>query len=260
MSHRGRYPQGVPCWVELQTTDQQEAKAFYAALFGWELDDEPLPMGGHYTLASLDEGTVAGITPQPPGSPQGMPPVWTTYLAVDDLTETVDTVPSAGGQVIAPPMPVMERGSMAIVADPTGGVVGLWQADRHHGAATVNQPGAVLWNELITPEPERAAAFYDTTLGTTHQTTPMGDGDTYTVLEVDGRAVAGAMALPEHMGVPTAWTVYFGTEDIAATVAAARDLGATILNEVDSPAGPLAVIADPQGAVFQVMQPPEWPD
>jgi uncharacterized protein len=258
MPHRDGYPQGVPCWVELQTTDQEGAKVFYAALLGWELADEPLPMGGHYTMASLGGGTVAGIASLAPGSPAGMPPVWTTYLAVGDLDAVVGRVASAGGQVVAPPMQVMESGSMAVVADPTGGVVGLWQAGQHRGAGTVNQPGALLWNELITPEPDRAAAFYDAILGTTHNTSPMGDDD-YTVLEVAGRAVAGAMALPDT-GIPTAWTVYFGTGDIAATVAAARDLRATILNEVVSPVGPLAVIADPQGAVFQVMQPTEWPD
>ena len=263
MPHRESYPQGVPCvasWVELQTTDQEGAKAFYAALFGWELDDEPLPIGGHSTMARLDEGTVAAITPQPPGSPEGMPPVWFTYLAVDDLDAVLGKVAGAGGQVIAPAMQVMDNGSMAIVADPTGGVVGLWQANQHRGAGTVNQPGALLWNELITPEPERAATFYDAILGTTHETSPMGDGDLYTVLEVDGRAVAGAMALPEDAGVPPAWTVYVATDDIAATVAAAKQPGATLHDQVDSPAGPLAVMSDPQGAVFQVMQPTEWPD
>lgn len=260
MAHRDGYPQGVPCWVELQTTDQDGAKAFYAGLFGWELDDQPLPMGGHDTLAMLDGGTVAGLSAQPPGTPQGMPPVWSTYLAVDDLDTVVGAVAAAAGQVLAPPMRVMDRGSMAIVVDPTGGIVGLWQAGTHRGAATVNQPGAVIWNELITTDPERAAAFYDAILGTTHETTPMGDAEHYTVLQVDGRPIAGAMALPEHAGVPTAWTVYFATEDVAATVAAATELGATLFNQVDSPAGPLAVMADPQGAVFQVMQPLEWPD
>ena len=260
MPHRDRYPQGVPCWVELQTTDQQGAKAFYAALFGWKLDDEPLPFGGHYTMASLEGGTVAGITPQPPDTPESRPPAWMTYLAVDDLPTVVDRVTAAGGQVVAPPMQVMDSGSMAVVADPTGGVVGLWQADRHPGSQTVNQPGAVIWNELITPEPDQAAAFYDAVLGTTHDNVPMGDGDTYTVLKVDGREVAGAMALPAHAGVPTAWTVYFATDDIATTVAAATNLGASVLNQVDSPAGPLAVMTDPQGGVFQVMHPTEWPD
>jgi uncharacterized protein len=259
MSHRDGFPQGVPSWVDLQTTDQEGAKSFYGRLFGWELADEPLPMGGHYTMASLDGGAVAGIGAQPPGVPEGMPPVWNTYFAVDDIDEVVGKVGAAGGQLAMPPMQVMESGYMAMVADPTGGVAGLWQAGQHKGAGTVNQHGALLWNELITPEPDRAAEFYDAILGTTHETGPMGDA-TYTVLNVDGRSIAGAMALPEHAGVPTAWTVYFGTDDIQGTIEKAKELGATILNQVDSPVGPLAVIADPQGAVFQVMQPNEWPD
>lgn len=261
MPHRDGYPQGVPSWVDLQTTDQEGAKAFYSGLFGWELTDEPLPMGGHYTMASLEGGAVAGIGAQPPGSPEGMPPVWTTYFAVDDLGEVVGKVDAAGGQVVSPPMQVMENGSMAIVADPTGGVVGLWQPNQHEGAGTVNQHGALLWNELITDEPDRAAEFYDAILGTTHQTGPMGGGGSdYTVLNVDGRSIAGAMSLPQHAEVPTVWTVYFGTDDIDATVAKAEELGGRVENRVDSPVGPLAVITDPQGAVFQVMQPTEWPD
>lgn len=259
MPHRDGYPQGVPSWIDLQTTDQEGAKGFYAALFGWDLTDQPLPTGGHYTMASLDGGDVAGIGAQPPGTPEGMPPVWTTYFAVDDLGEVVSRVEGAGGQVVMSPMQVMDSGSMALVADPTGGIAGLWQAGRHKGAGTVNQPGALIWNELITPDPDTAARFYDAILGTTHRSGPMGDDD-YTVIDVDGRSIAGAMSLPEHAGVPTAWTVYFATDDIDATVSKARELGATIFNEVDSPVGRIAVIGDPQGAVFQVMQPTEWPD
>lgn len=259
MPHRDGYPQGVPCWIDLQTTDQDGAKAFYGGLFGWELDDQPLPMGGHYTMASLDGGAVAGIGTQPPGTPEGMPPIWTTYFWVDDLDEVVGKVGTAGGQVVMPPMDVMETGRMAIVADPTGGMVGLWEANQHRGAETVNTPGSLVWNELITGDPEGAASFYDAILGTTHVTAPMGDDD-YTVINAGDRGVAGIMSLPEHMGVPTAWTVYFGTDDLDATVARIEELGGSIKNQVDSPAGPLAVAADPQGAVFQVMQPTEFAD
>lgn len=260
MPHRDGYPQGVPCWIDLQTTDQEAAKAFYGGLFGWELDDEPLPMGGHYTMASLDGGAVAGIGTQPPGTPEGMPPYWTTYFWVDDLDEVVGKVADAGGQVVIPRMDVMETGRMAVVADPTGGMAGLWEANQHKGAGTVNTPGSLVWNELITPDPETAASFYDAILGTTHETVPMGDDGDYTVINVGDRSVAGIMALPEHMGVPTAWTVYFGTDDIDAAVARIGELGGSIMNQVDSPAGPLAVAADPQGAVFQVMQPTEFAD
>lgn len=260
MPHRSSYEQGVPCWVELQTTDPSDAKAFYAALFGWAFDDQTLSSGDCYTLARLDGGTVAGIMRQPPELPACTPPMWFTFLAVDDLTLVVEAVAAAGGEVMTPARSVTDGRTQAIVADPTGGVVGLWQANTQPGATTVNQPGAVIWNELITSDPDRAAAFYDAVLGTTHATSAMGHGEFYTVLEVDGRPVAGAMALPEHVDVPTAWSVSFATDDIAATIAAARSLGASVRNEVASPAGPLAIIADPQGAVFQVMQPIEWPD
>jgi predicted enzyme related to lactoylglutathione lyase len=171
----------------------------------------------------------------------------------------VGKVAGAGGQVVMPQMDVMETGRMAIVADPTGGMVGLWEANQHRGAGTVNTPGSLVWNELITQDPETAASFYDAILGTTHETGPVGDGE-YTVINAGDRGVAGIMALPEHMGVPTAWTVYFGTDDIDASVAKIEELGGSIMNKVDSPAGPLAVAADPQGAVFQVMQPTEFAD
>lgn len=259
MPSRDGYPQGVPCWVDLQTTDQEGAKAFYSGLFGWEIADEPLPMGGHYSMGSLDGGAVAGIGAQAPGTPEGMPPIWATYFWVDDLDEVVGKVEGAGGQVVVPPMDVMETGRMAFVVDPTGAHVGLWEANQHKGAGTVNQPGALVWNELITTDPEAAATFYDAILGTTHDTSPMGDSD-YTVVMAGDRGVAGIMSLPEHQGVPTAWTVYFGAEDIDATVAKAQELGGTILNQVDTPVGPIAVIADPQGGVFQAMQPTEYQD
>jgi hypothetical protein len=262
MPHRDGYPQGVPSWVDLATGDLDGAKAFYGALFGWAMEDQEMPPGvdGYYTMAYLDGGSVAGIGNQPPDAPEGMPPVWTTYFAVDDVDEVVARVEGAGGTVMMPTMQIMGSGRMAMVVDPTGGMVGLWEAGEHKGAQVVNQHGALVWNELITPEPDTAADFYDAILGTTHETGPMGGDGDYTVINVDGRSVAGAMALPEHQGVPTAWTVYFATDDIDATVAKAEALGGTVMNRVDSPAGPLAVIADPQGAVFQVMQPLEMED
>ena len=100
MAKRDGYPQGVPCWVDLQTTDQEGAKAFYGELFGWELDDQPIPMGGHYTMASLDGGAVAGIGSQPPDTPEGMPPFWATYFWVDDVDEVLGKVADAGVSVV----------------------------------------------------------------------------------------------------------------------------------------------------------------
>ena len=76
-------------------------------------------------------------------------------IAVDDIGATVEKVAPAGGQVFIPPMAVGDAGTMAFVADPTGAVVGLWQANQHIGATLVSEPGAIIWNELITDKPSR---------------------------------------------------------------------------------------------------------
>jgi predicted enzyme related to lactoylglutathione lyase len=156
MPKKTEYEQGTPSWVDLQTTDQAAGKAFYASLLGWSYDDQPMPQGGTYSMALLNGETVAAIAPTPPGAPEGMPPMWNTYIAVDDIAATVEKVGPAGGQVLMPAMAVGDAGTMAFVADPTGAVVGLWQADQHIGATLVNEPGAPIWNELITDKPESA--------------------------------------------------------------------------------------------------------
>ena len=168
MPKLSQYAQGTPNWVDLQTTDQSAAKQFYASLLGWSYDDNPMPQGGVYSMATVNGETVAAIAPMPPGAPEGRPPMWNTYIAVDDVDAAVDNVGPAGGQVLMAPVDIGEAGRMAFVADPTGPAVGLWQANRHIGATLVGEPGAPIWNELITDKPESALAFYEAVVGLTH--------------------------------------------------------------------------------------------
>ncbi|MDT5144113.1 MAG: uncharacterized protein QOI79_3480, partial [Mycobacterium sp.] len=91
MPTKTEYVQGTPNWVDLQTTDQSAAKEFYASLLGWSYDDNPMPGGGGvYSMATLNGETVAAIAPMPPGAPEGMPPMWNTYIAVDDVDATAE--------------------------------------------------------------------------------------------------------------------------------------------------------------------------
>ena len=130
MPTKSEYAQGTPSWVDLQTTDQSAAKQFYTSLLGWSYDDDPMPDGGGvYAMARLKGETVAAIAPMPLGAPDGMPPMWNTYIAVDDVDATIDKVAPAGGQVLMPATDIGEAGRMAFVADPTGAAVGLWQAN-----------------------------------------------------------------------------------------------------------------------------------
>ena len=160
MPKRTEYAQGTPDWVELQTTDPSAAKKFYASLFGWSYQDKPMPQAGVYSMAMLNGDTVAAVAAMPPGAPDGVPPMWNTYLAVDDVDAAAEKAGRAGGQLLMPPTDIGEAGRMAFVADPTGAVVGLWQANKHIGATVVGDTGAVVWNELVTDKPESALPFY----------------------------------------------------------------------------------------------------
>jgi predicted enzyme related to lactoylglutathione lyase len=256
MPTKTEYEQGTPCWVDLQTTDQSAAKEFYASLLGWSYDDQPMPQGGTYSMALVNGDTVAAIAPMPPGAPEGMPPMWNTYIAVDDVDATVEKVGPAGGQVFMPPTDIGDAGRMAFVADPTGAVVGLWQANQHIGSTLVNEQGAPIWHELITDKPDSALSFYEAVLGVTRSSVEMGPGQTYHMLKVGDTQVGGCMEPPME-GIPNYWHVYFAVPDADATAAkAAAEGGNVTVEPFDIPSvGRSAVLTDPQGAVFSVLTP-----
>ena len=253
MPTRTSYAQGTPNWVDLQTSDQDAAKAFYSGLFGWTYDDQPMPQGPVYSMAMLGDHPVAAIASQSPElAAAGAPPMWNTYLAVDSVDDTMGRVEAAGGKVAMAPFDVMDAGRMAFVMDPSGAPVALWQANQHIGATLVNEPGTVTWNELITTDPD-APAFYQSVAGLTTSTMDMGDGP-YTLFEAAGQMVGGTTP-PYAPGTPNHWHVYFGVADADATVAKAAELGGSVLVPAfDTPVGRMAVIADPQGAVFSIIQ------
>jgi len=126
MPERTSYTQGTPNWVDLQTSNQDAAKAFYAGLFGWTYDDQPMPDGQVYSMAMLGGHTVAAIAPQPPAMAEaGVPPMWNTYLAVDSVDDAAAKAEAAGGKIAMAPFDVMDAGRMAFVMDPSGAPVAL---------------------------------------------------------------------------------------------------------------------------------------
>jgi len=255
MPERTSYTQGTPNWVDLQTSDQDAAKAFYAGLFGWTYDDQPMPQGPVYSMALLGGHPVAAIAPQSPEmAAAGVPPMWNTYIAVDSVDEAAGKVEAAGGKVAMAPFDIMDAGRMAFVMDPAGAPVALWQAGQHIGATLVNEPGTLTWNELITADPG-AFKFYSDVLGLSTSTMDMGaGGGEYTMFEVGGQPVGGSMP-PQAPGVPNHWHVYFAVDDADATAAKAAELGGTvIMPPFDTPVGRIAVLGDPQGAVFSVIK------
>lgn len=257
MPKRTEYAQGTPNWVDLQTTDQSAAKQFYSSLLGWSYDDNEMPGGGGvYAMATLNGETVAAIAPMPPGAPEGRPPAWNTYIAVDNVDAVVAEVSIAGGQVLMPAFDIGDAGRMTFVTDPTGAAVGLWQANQHIGATLVNETGTVIWNELLTDKPDLALAFYEALLGLTYTTMEMAPGQNYRVLKAGGADVGGCME-PPMPGVPNHWHVYFAVDDVDATAAKALAEGGQVLAEpFDIPSvGRCAVLSDPQGGAFSLLKP-----
>jgi predicted enzyme related to lactoylglutathione lyase len=247
------YDQGTPSWVELITPDQGAAQEFYGPLFGWSFQDNDMGENGHYYIAQIEGDEIGGVSGQMPGM-EGHPAFWGVYLAVDDVDATTAKVEAAGGKVDAGPFDVDENGRMAAIQDPTGARVSLWQAGKTVGTQRANEPGTPVWNEVVTPDIDRAVAFYAAVLGMGSETMDM-EGGSYTVLtNAAGRQIGGAMNPPTEE-VPPHWNVYFNVVDVDASVATSEELGGKVVAPAfDVPGvGRMAVVADPQGAMFSLM-------
>jgi len=250
-------PAGAPCWIDLMTSDTEKARAFYTALFGWTYEVSDQETYGGYIMAFKDGKTVAGLMHRTEDS--GYPDMWSTYLRANDIDATVAAATEAGGVTYMPTMEVPEEGKMAMLGDPSGAAVGVWEFGGHTGFQAHSVPGAAVWHELHSKNYEAAVKFYQDVFG--WKTSVMSDTPEfrYTNLGEGRDALAGIMDasvfLPEQ--VPSNWQVYFQVDDVDATIATALSLGATIVNPAeDSPFGRIAGLSDPTGAMFKLCQPP----
>jgi uncharacterized protein len=245
------YAPGVPMWVDVSSPDLDKSRAFYGGLFGW--DAQVVPDGGGYTMFFLD-GKMVGAAGPTFGPDQN--PAWATYVCSADADATAQAVKDAGGQVLMDTMDVMGQGRMAVLADPTGAAISIWQPIIHRGAELVNEPGSFCWNELYTRDVPAARDFYRKVFGWGIEDTEFSGG-AYTLFQVDGKSIAGGMDMSSMLpdSIPPHWLVYFTVANTADTVAKARELGATILSgPLDTPMGSMAVIQDPVGAAFAIIQ------
>jgi uncharacterized protein len=254
MAEFTEYAPGTPSWVDLQSTDVDKAVAFYGALFGWDRQDLG-PDAGGYGFFLKNGKMVAGVGPTM--APQ-QPSAWSTYINVSDADATVAKAKENGGTVAVEPMDVMTAGRMAFVADPTGAVIGLWQARDHKGAQLANESGSFGWNELQTRDVEKAKSFYSAVLGWKPTAFP-GQMAEYTVFENEGKGIAGLMTMPDQVPaeVPAYWLTYFNVDDPDAAVATATAQGGNVVvPAMDVPGvGRFSVLSDPSGAVFAVIKP-----
>jgi uncharacterized protein len=253
MSERDGYRHGVPCWVDTWQPDADAAGAFYTGIFGWEVrSGSPDRSAVRYDLCRVQGSDVAAIGSPPP---EGAPPAWTTYVWVDDADAAAAKATVGGGSILNAPFESLDGGRMAIVADPAGAVLGLWQPGAHRGAQRVNEPSAYAMSLLHTPDTEAASTFYADLFGWT--TEAFGPA---TMFRLPG-FVGGEPTQPVPRdvvavmvpGEPARWAVNFWIADADGAAQRAPGLGgAVVAGPYDVPPFREAVLADPAGATFSV--------
>ena len=250
------WPDGTPCWVDLGASDIPKAIDFYSSQFGWDIEPGGPEVGG-YSMARLDGRQVAAVGPimGPPGTPSA----WTTYFASADADATATRIVSAGGQIMMGPMDVMDEGRLVVASDVTGATFGVWQGRNHTGVQVANVPGAFTWGEHMSLDFEGAKAFYAAVFGYEYGDMS-SDGFSYATLLINGQQVVGGIgAFPggQDAGHQAFWSVYFGASDTDKSVEAAVTHGGRVLRPAaDSPYGRMAILADPEGAVFSLISTP----
>lgn len=246
-----RHPAGNFCWLELATSDQNAAKAFYGSLFGWSASDSPYGPGAVYTRFQLNHRTAAAAFTIRPEEP--VPPHWQLYIAVDDADATVRRAQELGAHIVHPAFDVMTYGRMAVLQDPAGAFFSIWQPRDNTGLGVIGENGSFSWADLQTTSRESSIAFYTALFGWQFLPGPDNDPSGYLHIRNGEPYIGGlppARALPP--GVPSHWLPYIQCADCAASTEKARILGARVLAPPMHIEGRLrfSVLADPQGAVF----------
>jgi predicted enzyme related to lactoylglutathione lyase len=260
MAEVSSHAPGTFAWPELSTTDQKGAVAFYRALFGWDLNEQPMGPTETYSMFQMrGKEVAAAYTMRPEERQAGAPPHWNAYVTVTNADEAVKKAQELGAKVFGPPFDVMDSGRMAVLQDPTGAVFQVWQPKRHIGAKIINEPGALCWTELTTSDTKAAEAFYTKLLGWTAKHSAAGAPMEYTEFSVAGTPSIGMMPKPAGMPahVPSYWMPYFQVASADASAAKAKELGGTIMvPPQDIPnTGRFAIVNDPQGAMFAMFTP-----
>ncbi|MFN8104223.1 MAG: VOC family protein [Acidimicrobiia bacterium] len=242
-------PVGAPIWVDLMAADKKGAETFYTSLFGWTAEAPNEEFGGYQNFL-LDRERVAGLMARGDDPPMDF---WSVYLNVANADATVASAEANGGAVFLGPHPVGELGTMAIVADPGGAAIGLWQPGTHRGGV-VGTGAAPCHFELHTRDLDKVVPFYRDVFGMDFEVTEAGDFR-YALYDLGPGFGAGIMDASQWLpdGVPSTWSVYFASADVDASIDAAVGLGASIVQPAeDTPYGRLATLAAPGGAIFKL--------
>jgi hypothetical protein len=250
---------GKIIFVELVTPDLAAAKQFYARLFGWTFRDIQAS-GTEYAEAFLDGRPVAGLFHKDVPAGGHRQPAWLTFFAVGDVDTAKKVALQNGAKVLFEPHNLPDRGREAVFADPQGAVFAVLASSSGDPSDVLATPGEWIWSSLITSDPDTDAAFYQKLFNYEVFELPASPGVQHLLLASDNYARASANTLPANRpkGHPH-WLNYVRVEDVDKMTAKVLALGGRVLVEarVDRHGGKVAVVADPLGAPFGLL---EWAD
>jgi len=244
-------------WFEYVSTDASKAQGFFGELFGWGTKKVPLP-GFEYTMIAQGDETIGGYLPPPPNAPKQA--MWLAHLRVENAKDAAQKAKSLGGTILMDAEKLGNVGTKAVIADPQGGVLALWQPTDPSAKSSPVANHRFCWNELTSKDPAASVAFYTALGGLTSKAKDMpsmGGPDGAYHLLLNGEDMIGGIMKSPMPQAPHAWTPYVQVANADQAADKAKRLGATIIVPPTSipNVGRFAIFADSQGAVTGVLQP-----
>jgi predicted enzyme related to lactoylglutathione lyase len=247
------YLPGKFVWFEHVSNAPAKAKAFYAGLFDWRVEDVSMGDGPPYSMIHNGDNGIGGVR----GDAGSARSHWMPYVSVPDVDSVFDAAVAAGAAPLMPPMDFGQAGRGAALRDPTGALFSLWRGARDDPADSASgQQGGWMWNELWTSDADKALAFYQRVIGYTVETMDTGEHGKYHLLKTGARGRAGVTP-SVHPAAPSMWLPYVQVGDCDAKAARAAELGGQVMfGPADIPGiGRFAILQDPAGAALAIMKP-----
>lgn len=110
---------------ELLTTDLSSAQKFYGELLGWTFTETKNIHGSPYIVIFREGDVIGGMMLKEGMVPDEVPPLWDTYISVDDVDASALMVKNLGGEVVVPPTDIPSVGRFCVIKDPQGATLNL---------------------------------------------------------------------------------------------------------------------------------------
>lgn len=252
-----KFDPGFFCWAELATTDTAVAGTFYCELFGWQMHALPTDGEMSYILFTKEETPVCAMYEIDEESASETPPYWQSFIAVEEIDAVCARAVELGGDVVMEPFEIGEEGKMALVEDPEGAFLALWESlsPRSVRMAEANTIG---WNELYVFDTQNASPFYEALFGWEAQNGLVSDEEfSYTQFRKEGVAIGGMLEIQDEWeGVLPHWAIYIQVDDLDEMIDRLEQLGGSVVSDVMfvEGVGDFAVATDPQGAHFLLIE------